>query len=108
MRVEQLDHLGKIRKRAGEPIYFVPHHHFDETLADIAEQVLERRALHARARDPTVVVMSPDQPPPLTRLALDKCLACLALGVERIEVLLQSLLGRLAGIDGAAPEHGLS
>src|SRR5579864_8722455 len=74
----------------------------------MAEQLLERRALHARARDPTVIVTSLDQPPPLARLALDERLARLALGVEGIEVLLQPLLGRLAGINGAAPEHGPS
>jgi len=108
MLIEELDHFRKIRQRAGQPVNLVHYHHFDEPLADIAEQVLERRALHARARDPTVIVMSLDQPPPLTRLALDKCLACLALGVEGIEVLLQPFLGRLAGVDGAAPEHGVS
>jgi hypothetical protein len=93
MRVEQLDYLGEVGQGAGQPIYFIYHHHFDEPLADIAEQALERRALRARAREPAVIVMSLDQPPPLTRLALDERLARFALGVEGIEVLLQPLFG---------------
>src|SRR5260370_30944910 len=52
--------------------------------------------------------MSFDQAPALTCLALDERLARLALGVEGIEVLLQPLFGRLAGINGAAPQRGLS
>jgi hypothetical protein len=52
--------------------------------------------------------MSLDQPPPLTRLALDERLVRLALGVERIEVLLQPLLGRLAGLDDVRLSMGLA
>src|SRR5260370_42564153 len=70
--------------------------------------MLQRRALHPSDRNSPVSVMSFDQPPALTRLALDERLTGLALGVQGIKVLLQSLLGRLAGINGAASERRLS
>ena len=41
--------------------------------------------------------------PALARLALDERLACLALGVQRVEVLLETRLRALARIDRAAP-----
>ena len=44
----------------------------------------------------------PDQRPALVRLALDVGLGRLALGVERVEVLLQPLVGGDPGVDGAA------
>ena len=41
-------------------------------------------------------------PPALRGLALDIGLAGLPLGVERIELLIQAMLGGFAGVDGAA------
>ena len=51
-----------------------------------------------------IVVGGRDEPPALVALARDVGLAGLALGVQRVEVLLQPLLGGLAGVDGAAAE----
>ena len=41
-------------------------------------------------------------------LAFDKGFAGLALGMEGVEVLLETLLGGLAGVDGASALHGHS
>jgi hypothetical protein len=43
-----------------------------------------------------------DKPPAFARLALDVGLTGLALGVERAEGEIEVMLGRLAGVDGAA------
>ena len=57
---------------------------------------------HGGARDAAVVVKGLDDHPALVLLASDVSLAGLALSVEGIEVLLQTLLGGLAGVDGTA------
>jgi hypothetical protein len=62
---------------------------------------LERRAFHRCAREAAVVIVLVDKKPPLAFLAGDEGLAGLALGVERVEVLLQPFLAAFAGIDGA-------
>ena len=57
-------------------------------------------------RDAAVIVLVFDQHPSFMTLARDVGGASLALCIERVEVLLQALLARLAGIDGAAgPGH---
>ena len=48
------------------------------------------------------VVVGPDQPPAFMSLALDVGFRCLPLIVERVELLLQAMLGRDAGVHGAA------
>ena len=48
------------------------------------------------------IISIADQHPALRALAGNVCLAGLALGVERVELLLQPLLGGLARLDGAA------
>src|SRR5215472_654580 len=100
--VKQLDHLGEVSERAGKPIDLVHHDDIDEPFADVVQQALQRRTLHCSSREPAVVIVRLDQPPALTVLTLDEGLACFALRVQRVEVLLQSLLGRLAGVDSTA------
>src|SRR6266496_740921 len=55
------------------------------------------------AGEPAIVVGGLDQPPSLAPLAADESLARLALRVQRVEVLLQSLLGRFACVNRATP-----
>jgi hypothetical protein len=100
--IEELDHLGEIRQRAGQPVHFVDHHDIHQPAPDVLQQALQRGALHGPAGDAAVIVVGLEQTPALTRLASDERLAGLALDMERIEVLLQAFLGRLAGVNGAA------
>src|SRR5262245_17893730 len=69
------------------------------------QKQLKRWALHGRTRKPAVVVVAPDQPPALARLAPDECLGRFALDVQRVELLLESFLGRFAGVNRAAPNR---
>ncbi len=69
---------------------------------DIGEQPLQGGALHRTARETTIVVALVKRAPALMLLAEDISGTGLALGVERVEVLLETLLGRLARIDRAA------
>jgi hypothetical protein len=101
VRIEQLDDLGEVGQGAGEPIHLVHHYDIDDPLADVGQQPLQGRTLHGSTREPAVVIGGPDQPPAFAVLTLDERLAPLALGVERVKVLLQSLLRGLAGVYGA-------
>ena len=67
-----------------------------------ASSRLQRRALQRRARDAAVVVAVGHQHPAFRLLAGDVGFAGLALRIERVELLLQTFLARLAGVDRAA------
>jgi hypothetical protein len=69
---------------------------------NIGHQALQRGPLHRRAGQPAIVVMSLDQPPTLARLTADEGFTGLALCMQRIELLLQTLFRRFARIDRAA------
>src|SRR5882724_5959905 len=63
--------------------------------------------LHAAARISSIVVAGRHHPPALMPLTRNKCLACLALCIERVEGLFQTLFGRLPRVDGAT-HHSFS
>ena len=71
-------------------------------LLDIAQQPLQRRPLHGAAGETAVVVAVADEDPALVLLAGDVGQRRLALGVERVELHVEPLVGRDAGVDGAA------
>src|SRR6516164_1819319 len=102
--IEQLDELGEISQRAGQPVDLVNQHNVNLARLDIGQELLQRRAVERGAGECAVVVAAGDQPPAFVRLALYICLAGLALGVERVEGQLEIVLGRLTRIDGAARE----
>jgi hypothetical protein len=91
--IEDLDQPGEVGQRSGQPVDLVGHHHLDPAGADIGEKALQGRALHRAAREPAIIVGGRDQDPAFVALAADIGFARLALGVQRIELLLQPLLG---------------
>jgi hypothetical protein len=102
--IEQLYKLGKIRKRAGQPVDLVHQHNVDLAGANIGQELLQRWALERGAGERAIIVAGRDRPPAFVRLALDIGLARLALGIEGVEGKLKIVLGRLTRIDGAACE----
>ena len=104
MLVEQLDQLGEIGERAGQPVDLVDHHDVDLAGPDIGQQALQGRAVEGGTREAAIVVVVGDQAPALMRLALDIGLAGLALGIERVELEIEIMLGRFAGVDRAAED----
>ena len=108
MGVEQLDQLGKVGERAGQPVDLIDNDHVDSASANIVEQLLERRPIYRAAGVAAVVVVGPDQLPAFMSLALDVGFRCLPLIVERVELLLQAMFGRDAGVDCAAAPFCLS
>ena len=83
------------------PAFSLRYHDIDPAGLDVRKELLEGGSLHRAAGDAAVVVAGPDQPPALPGLTLDVGLAGLALGIERVEVPLQALLGGFAGVDRA-------
>src|SRR6516225_1780797 len=109
--VEDLDDLGKIGERAGQPIDLVDDHDVDPPRGDVGKQLLQSRPLHRRAGAPAVIIPRAQAHPAFVPLAVDKGLAGLALRLQRIERLLEPLFGGFAGIDrasnGSAPPRAV-
>src|SRR5207248_8820623 len=100
--IEDLDNLGKIGERAGQPVDLVDDDRVDPTRGYVGEQPLESRPIDRRAGKPAVVISRAQAYPALVPLAVDEGLAGLALRLQRIEFLVEPLLGGLAGGDRTA------
>ena len=107
VRIEQGEQPGEVEQRPAEAIDLVDHHAVDLAGLDVVEQLLERGALDARAAEAAVVVSLGQDLPALVPHRLDVVLRRLALGVEGVEVGVEPLAGRLAGVDRAAHPAGL-
>ena len=79
--------------RTRQTVNFVDHHHVDLAFANIAQELLQGRAVHRPAGKAAVVVQSRQDHPAFMLLGEDKGRAGFALGIERVEGLLQPLLG---------------
>ena len=82
MGIEQFDQFGKIRERAGEAVDLVHHYDVDQSLSDIFEQPLQRRALHIPAGETAVIIGGLDESPAFALLALDEGGTGFALGLQ--------------------------
>ena len=102
MLVEQLDELGKVCQRAGQPVDLVDHDHVDLAGPYVTKKLLQGWAVGIAAGKSPVIVFASDQGPAGMRLAADIGLRGIVLGIERVEVLFEAMLGGLARIDGAA------
>ena len=106
--IEDLDDLGKIGERAGQPVDLVDDDGVDPTRGDVGEQPLQSRPVHRCAGEPAIVISRAQAHPALVPLAVDEGLAGLALRLQRIEFLLEPLLGGFAGVDRTADPAGVS
>ena len=106
MLVEGLDELREVGKRARQAIDLIDDDNVDLAQSDVREERLQGRALQGAAGETAVVIALGTEPPALVRLRLDIGLGCLALGIERIELLLEPMLGGFAGVDRAAQGSG--
>src|SRR5262249_11159357 len=75
-------------------------HRVDLAGLDAGQQALQRRPVHVAAAEATVVVRLRQADPAGMGLALDVGLGCFALGIERAELPVESLVGRFARVDG--------
>ncbi len=92
---------AEIEQRATEAVHLVDHDAVDLARLDVGHHAFQRRPIHASAGVAAIVVVIRQALPPLGFLTGDVRLARFALRVQRIEFLLESLLGALARVDGA-------
>src|SRR6476660_3310707 len=101
-RIEDLDDLGKIGERAGQPVDLIDDHDIDPPRRDVGEQLLQSRPVYRGAGEPAVIIGRAEAYPAFLPLARDEGLTGFALRLQRIEFLFEPLLGRFAGVDRAA------
>jgi len=104
--IEDLDDLGKIGERAGQPVDLVDDNRIDPTRRNVGEQPLQSRPIHRGAGEPAVVISRAQAHPAFVPLAGDEGLAGLALRLQRIEFLVEPLLGGFARVDRTADPFG--
>src|SRR6185437_4816458 len=92
---------GKIGQRSGQPVDLVDDDDVDAAAADIGKKMLQRRPLQIAAGEPAIIVSAFRRHPALVLLAANISFAGLTLRSERVEFLLQPLLGGFAGVDRA-------
>jgi hypothetical protein len=98
-RIEDLDDLGKIGERAGQPVDLVDDHDVDPPGRDVGEQPLQSRPIRRRAGEPAVIISLGQACPTFVPLAGDEGFAGLARRLQRIEFLLELLFGGFAAVD---------
>ena len=107
--VKEIDHLSKVRQRPGQAVNLVDNDDVDAACPDIVEQFCESGSVHRSAGEPAIVIEIGELCPALVLLAEYIGGTGLTLRIQRVEVLLQALFGRLAGVDGAAlADHGFA
>ena len=104
--VEQLDELGEVGQRAGQAVDLVDDDDVDLAGPHIVQQPLQGWPVGVAAREAAIVVFASQQRPAGMGLAADIGLRGIILGVERVEVLLEPLVGRDAGVDRATNRLG--
>src|SRR5205823_138117 len=91
---------------ARQPVDLVHHDDVDSAGCHFRQQPLQRGTLHATARKSAIIVGGLHKPPAFVCLALYIRLARLALSMQGVERLFQTLLARLPRIDGATAKRG--
>ena len=102
MGIEQLDQLGEVGQRPGQAVDLVDDDDIDLPGSDVVQQPLQGGTVGGSAGVPAIVVAGPDQGPAVMGLALDVGLGGLVLGVQRVELLVEPVLGGDPRIDRAA------
>src|SRR5258706_16174622 len=102
MRIEQFYQLGKVGQRSRQAIDLVDDDDVKLPGADIVQQSLQVGAIGGPTGIAAVVIARPDQNPAGMGLTLYISLRGIVLGIQRIELLVESMFGGDAGVDGTA------
>ena len=94
--------LAKSASDRGQPVDLVDNDDLNLPGLDVLQKPLEGRPLHRPAGQAAVVVHVAKRDPAGMTLAHDVGFASFPLCVERIEFLLEALVGRFSGVDRAA------
>src|SRR5271165_1271649 len=98
--------FGKVSQLSRQPVYLVDNDGIDSFGGNVLKQAFKCRPFHVSAGEAAVVVFRGNRLPALMALAENIGFACLALGMERIERLLETFLGGFAGVNRATHAGG--
>ena len=99
MCIEQFDQFGKVGQRSRQAIDLVDDNYVNLPGADIVEQSLQVRAIGRPTRVSAVIIARPDRSPAGMGLTFYISRGRLVLGIKRVEILVESLLGGNPGVD---------
>src|SRR5882757_7852448 len=102
MRIEQLDQFGEVRQRPRQTIDLVDDDDVDLAGADIVQQLLKVRSVGGPAGVSAIVIAGTDQGPAGMGLTLDVGGGGLVLRIQRVELLVEPMIGRDPRIDRAS------
>ena len=91
--LKELHQSREVQERPGKAIDLVDDNAVHSALGDVSQQFAQRRPVRAAARVSAIVILFRNDHPTGMSLGGDVGLARLALGVERVEGLIQSLAG---------------
>jgi hypothetical protein len=100
--IKEFDQLGEIAKEAGQAVDLIDHNDGNLAGPDIGQKFLQGRAVQRGSGEAAIIVALGNQASALMRLALDIGFASLTLGIERVELEVEIMLARFAGIDRTA------
>ena len=95
--------LGEVGEGARQAVDLVDDHDVDPAVLDVPEHLLKGGTVGVAAGEAAVAVLL-DEGPAVALLALDVGERGVPLRVERVVGLFEALFGRLAHVDGAAPD----
>lgn len=102
MRFEDLNELSEVGQGSRQAIDLVDDHDVDLASLDIGHELLEAGPVDIAACEAAIIIGGLDKVPALVGLGLYIGLTCLALGIQRVELLFEPFLGRLPRIDRTA------
>src|ERR1700694_1854331 len=102
MRIEQLDEFGEVPQRPCQTVDLVDNDDVNLPGTDIVQQSLQVRSVGRPAGVSPIVVAGTDQGPAGMGLTLDIGGGSIVLRVQRVELLVEAMLGRDPRIDRAA------
>ena len=105
MRVQHIDDLGEIGQRSGQAVDLVNDDDLNLASLDVRQQPLQGRPFHCAAGEAAVIIHVWNRHPAGVTLARHISLAGFALGIERIELLIEPVVGRFARVDRATDSH---
>ena len=92
LRVKGFHDLSEVEQRTGQTVDFVDHDNVNPAFGNIAKEPLQGRAVHRPTGEPAVVIERGRDRPALVLLRENEGGASFALGIERVERLLQAFL----------------
>src|ERR1700722_1552594 len=99
MCIEQLYQLGKVGQRSRQAIDLVDDNDVNLPSADIVQQSLQVGTIGGPTGISAVIISRPDLGPTGMGLTLYISRGCFVLSIQRVEILIQPLLGGDPGVD---------